>query len=162
MSFVVFLDVDGVLNTRTSCVRTPSAKYYGVEESRISLLSYAMSTAGANGVVLTTTWKNMRPNDEDYIYLIEALKNYDIKVLGRTKERWGSQREEGIKDYLEENPEINEYVILDDNQYGFDDYTKMWERFLDTKGKGIENATYASRTPAVETMLFLDAIKERS
>jgi len=162
MSFVVFLDVDGVLNTRTSCVRTPSAKYYGVEESRISLLSYAMSKAGANGVVLTTTWKNMRPNDEDYIYLIEALKNYDIKVLGRTKERWGSQREEGIKDYLEENPEINEYVILDDNQYGFDDYAKMWERFLDTKGKGIENATYASRTPAVETMLFLDAIKERS
>ena len=116
MSFVVFLDVDGVLNTRTSCVRTPS----------------------------------------------EALKQYDIEVLGSTKERWGSQREEGIKDYLEENPEIEEYVILDDNQYGFDDYTKMWERFLDTKGKGIENATYASQYPAVETMLFMDAIKERS
>ena len=98
----------------------------------------------------------------DFIYLVEALKKYDIEVLGRTKERWGSQREEGIKDYLKEHPDVEEYVILDDNQYGFDDYNKMWERFLDTKGKGIENATYASRTPAIETMLFLDAIKERS
>lgn len=162
MSFVVFLDVDGVLNTRTSCVRTPSGRYYGVEESRISLLSYAMKQNSAEGVVLTTTWKNMRSDNEDYLYLVEALKQYDIEVLGSTKERWGSQREEGIKDYLEENPEIDEYVILDDNQYGFDDYTKMWERFLDTKGKGIENATYASQYPAVETMLFMDAIKERS
>ena len=162
MSFVVFLDIDGVLNTRTSCVRTPSAKYYGVEESRISLLSHAMRQNRADGVVLTTTWKNMRPDDEDFIYLVEALKKYDIEVLGRTKERWGSQREEGIKEYLKENPSVDEYVILDDNQYGFDDYNKMWERFLDTKGKGIENATYASRTPAIETILFLDAIKERS
>ena len=116
----------------------------------------------ADGVVLTTTWKNMRPDDEDFVYLVEALKKYDIEVLGKTKERWGSQREEGINDYLKEHPDVEEYVILDDNQYGFDDYNKMWERFLDTKGKGIENATYASRTPAIETMLFLDAIKERS
>ena len=75
---------------------------------------------------------------------------------------WGSQREEGIKDYLENNPEVDEYVILDDNQYGFEDYEKLWERFLDPKGKGIKHASYASKTPAVETILFHDKIKERA
>lgn len=107
MSFVVFLDVDGVLNTRSSCVRTPSGRYVGVEESRISLLSYAMKKNRAKGVVLTTTWKSMMPDDEDYIYLLEVLNNYDIKVLGSTQERWGSQREEGIKDYLDNNSEVD-------------------------------------------------------
>ena len=32
MSFVVFLDVDGVLNTTSSCVAAPSGLYKGMAE----------------------------------------------------------------------------------------------------------------------------------
>ena len=64
-SFVVFLDVDGVLNTKRSCVQAPSGIYVGVDDARIAILSNSMKQTGADGVVLTTTWKNMREDDED-------------------------------------------------------------------------------------------------
>ena len=159
---VVFLDVDGVLNTLTTCVNAPSKLHIGVDEARIILLAKAMKETYTDGVVLTSTWKEMREDDEDYIYLISNLEKQGIKVLGKTKEQRKSQREIGIIRYLEEHPEIEDFVILDDNQFGFDSYRKLWESFLDTKGKGIEHAVMASSRPSVHVMLFWDAIRKYS
>jgi len=157
---VVFLDVDGVLNTRTSCVHAPSGIYVGVDEARILVLSKAMKETHTDGVVLTSTWKNMKSNEEDYIYLITRLEKYGIKVIGKTTEERTSQRELGILDYLEEHPEIEDFVILDDQHYGFDGYRKLWESFLDTQGKGIEHSVLASKRPSIQAMLFMDAIRK--
>ena len=60
-------------------------------------------------------------------------------------------------DYLELHPEIEEFVILDDQKFDFEHYKKIWERVLITNG--IERAEFASRTPAVEAILFRDYIK---
>ena len=38
MKFVVFLDIDGVLNTRTTCERTPDG-YKGIDDARIDILA---------------------------------------------------------------------------------------------------------------------------
>ena len=65
---VVFLDVDGVLNTLTTCANAPSKIHIGVDEARIILLAKAMKETYTDGVVLTSTWKEMREDDEDYIY----------------------------------------------------------------------------------------------
>ncbi len=158
--FVVFLDVDGVLNTRRTCAHTPSGLYVGVDEARIAILSNSIKQTGADGVILTTTWKNMREDDEDYIYLVRSLEKYEINILGRTNEEWITRREEGIWKYLELHSEIEEFVILDDQHFGFEDYGKLWERFIDTQGRGIEYSTAASNTPSVSAILFLDAIKQ--
>lgn len=160
VSSVVFLDVDGVLNTRTSCVQAPSGIYIGVDEARILVLSKAMKETYTDGVVLTSTWKNMKNDSEDYIYLVKSLENHGIKILGKTEEERTSQRELGILNYLELHPEIEDFVILDDQRYGFDTNRKLWESFLDTQGKGIENAVLASKKPSVQAMLFLDAIRK--
>lgn len=161
-SFVVFLDVDGVLNTRRTCVQAPSGIYVGVDDARIAILSNSMKQAGADGVVLTTTWKNMREDDEDYLYLVKSLEKYEITVLGKTKEEWVTRREDGIQKYLESHPEIEEFVILDDQHFGFEDYNKLWESFIDTQGRGIEYSITASKTPSVPAILFLDAIRKYS
>ncbi len=161
-SFVIFLDVDGVLNTRRTCVHAPSGVYVGVDEARIVILSNSMKQTGADGVVLTTTWKNMREDDEDYIYLVKNLEKYGINVFGKTKEEWVTRREAGILKYLELHPEIDEFVILDDQHFGFEDYNKLWESFIDTQGRGIEYSIAASKTPSVPAILFLDAIKKYS
>ena len=157
---VVFLDVDGVLNTRTSCVSTPSGAYVGIDEARVLVLAKAMEETYSEGVVLTSTWKNMRNDSEDYIYLIRRLEKYGIKVLGSTKEEKTRQRELGILDYLEEHPEIEDFVILDDQHYGFDSSRKLWESFLDTQGNGIEHVVLASKRPSIQAMLFMDAIRK--
>lgn len=161
MSFVVFLDVDGVLNTTTSCVVAPSGLYKGVDYMRIELLAAAMKKSyNANQVVLTTTWKDLREDDEDYLYLKDNLLKYGINIIGKTKDEMLDGREIGIMNYLKEHPEIDEFIILDDYPYGFKDYRKLWESFIDTQGKGIEHAECASKTPSIPAILFLDAIKE--
>lgn len=156
---VVFLDVDGVLNTEKTCVHTPSG-FIGVDESRIEILSKAMKEIGTNGVVLTATWKEMQEDEEDYAYLMEKLERFGIGALGKTKEKNFTQREEGILEYLQLHPEIEEFVILDDQQFGFRNSVKLWEGFIDTQGRGIEYGIAASKTPSVSVLLFLDAIRE--
>lgn len=160
MNSVVFLDVDGVLNTRRTCVHAPSGIYVGVDEARIAILANAMKEIRADGVVLTTTWKDMKEEEEDYVYFRESLDKYGIRILGKTKEEKFSEREEGIMKYLELHPEIEEYIILDDQHFGFRDYSKLWESFIDTQGRGIEHSITASKTPSVSAILFLDAIRK--
>lgn len=157
MSFIVFLDVDGVLNTVKTCVHTPQG-YTGIDDARVVLLAKVMKQVGADGVVLTSTWKQMQEDEEDYVYLVKKLDKYGIKILGKTKEERVREREEGVLTYLETHPEIVDFVIVDDQQYGFKDYSKLHDSFIDTKGLGIENSIVSSKTPSVAAILFIDAI----
>ena len=158
---VVFLDVDGVLNTQTTCVYAPSGTV-GVDKTRIDILSKAMKETWTDGVVLTSTWKYLREDNEDYIYLVKSLRNYGISLLGKTQEERTGQRAAGILDYLEEHPLINDFVILDDQRYGFDLNRILWESYIDTQGRGIEHSVLASKTPSIHAMLFHEAIQKYS
>lgn len=157
---IVFLDIDGVLNTVKSCVVAPSGKYVGVVDFRIEILGKAMQYADFDGIVLSSTWKALREDNEDYIYLRDSLEKHNVKIIGKTEGNISNNREDGILQYLEKHPEVDDFVIIDDNHYNFKDHNKLWERFLDTKGCGIESATFASETPSISAMIFLDGIKE--
>lgn len=159
MSNLVFLDIDGVLNTWTSCVVAPSGQFKGIDESRVEILKKAMDIGGFDGVVLTTTWKDIRKDNEDYLYMVGLLEKHNIHVHGQTEDKFLAGREWGILKYLEDHPEVDDFVIIDDQHYGFDDSSKLWERYLDTKGLGIENSVYASKTPSVSAMLFMDGLE---
>ena len=153
--FVVFLDVDGVLNTRTTCQRTPDG-YTGIDDARVSVLANTIKKYGGGDIVLSSDWKEMKTTDEDYIYLASKLEKYGLNISGHTQDK-KSKRGAGIVKYLEGHPEIEEYVILDDCTFDFMDYKKLWERLLLTNG--IERAKFASGTPAIETMVFMDYLK---
>ena len=152
--FAVFLDVDGVLNTRTT-VEQSTDGHTGIDDSRVEILAYAIKQCGGGKIVLTSDWKAVSNKEKDYEYLSDKL--YGLEITDQTADKW-HYRGEGIQAYLDAHPEIDEYVILDDNAFDFEDFPKLWERLLLTYG--IERARYASETPAVETMLFLDTIKE--
>lgn len=156
MSFAVFLDIDGVLNTKTTCERTPES-YTGIDDARVGVLAKAMSMYKDAIIVLSSDWKELNPSNEDYIYLVDKLNKYGLSISGKTEDHY-NRRGEGIANYLESHPEIDEYVILDDNTFDFEDYGSLWERLLLTNG--IERAEYASSTPAIEAILFLDFIRE--
>ena len=158
MRFVVFLDVDGVLNTRTTCQRTPDG-YTGIDDPRVEILAKVLEKYDFHEVVLTSDWKALDEHDDDYLYLQEKLKLYGLCISGKTNDN-GSNRGEGILEFLKVHPEIDDYVILDDQKFDFRNYTELWERLLITDG--IERAEFASRTPEVETMIFMDYIKEFS
>lgn len=158
MKFVIFLDVDGVLNSRTTVQRSPEG-YKGIDDARVEILANAIKKYGSADIVLSSDWKMMKPNDEDFCYLVSKLGKYGLKLAGKTID-CGYKRGAEIQNYIEEHPEIEEFVILDDNKFDFMDYPEIWERLLLTDG--IEHARFASDTPAIEAMIFIDYIKEVS
>lgn len=53
----------------------------------------------------------------------------------------------------------SEYILLESNNF-IENYRKIWERLILTKG--VENSQLASETPAIEALIFMDYIKEMS
>ena len=151
------MDVDGVLNTRKTVISSPDG-HIGVDDTRIRILERAIKKYGGGDIVLTSDWKHVRIGD-DLNYLRGKLMEYGLEISAKTEGHWNN-RGQGIQDYLKEHSEIDEYIILDDNRFDFEDFPKLWERLLITDG--IENAAFASKTPAVEAILFREYIKEFS
>ena len=58
-NFVVFLDVDGVLNSGTTVQRTPDG-YTGIDDARVKLLAKVIEKYGGGDVILSSDWKAMR------------------------------------------------------------------------------------------------------
>ena len=158
MRFAVFLDIDGVLNTRTTCQHTPDG-YTGIDDARVEILANVIKMYDCYEIILISDWKEMGEYDDDYLYLLEKLDLYGLDISGKTKDQ-GNNRGKGIINYLKSHPEIDDYVILDDHEFDFMDYTQLWERLLLTDG--IERAEFASRTPEVEAIIFMDYIRKFS
>lgn len=152
---LLFLDIDGVLNTRTTVQRSPEG-YTGIDDARVAMLANTITKYGGADIVLISDWKNLREDDEDYLYLLSKLNMEGLSISGKTKDE-KNVRGAGVWEYLKIHPEIEEYVILDDNTFDFEDYRKLWERLLLTNG--IENAKFASPAPAVEALVFMDYLK---
>jgi ABC-type sugar transport system substrate-binding protein len=131
----------------------------GIDDLRVEILAKVITKYGKVELILTSDWKEMKEAAADYQYLLSKLEKYGLHITGKTKDHV-SNRGEGINDYLKEHPQIEDFVILDDKTYDFDDDKRLWERLLLTDG--IENAKCASKTPQTETMIFLDYIESFS
>lgn len=155
-NFVIFLDIDGVLNTTRTVQSTPK-RFKGIDDARVAILANAIKKYGGADIVLSSDWKDLREDDDDYLYLVSKLAKEGLSISGKTQDEM-YKRGAGIWEYLQAHPEIEEYVILDDNVFDFRNYSKLWERLLLTNG--IENAKFASHAPAVEALIFMDYIKQ--
>lgn len=116
---VIFLDVDGVLNCRTS--KSRCGEYVGVDKDKIKRLAKIVDATGAK-IVLSSTWnesfnKSAIPLDYDGEYLTKHLWNHGkLRITTKTKEVLGSNRGTEIKDWLvdHERWDITNWVVLDD------------------------------------------------
>ncbi len=113
---VVFLDVDGVLNCRRTCVAfggIPSGFKPGavsrLDPVGLALIRRICETAGAK-VVLSSTWRKCRPWQE-------LAAEFDLPIIGRTANYSEKGRERGyeIADWLENHVEVTHYAIIDDD-----------------------------------------------
>lgn len=108
---VIFLDIDGVLNNANTKDRTPD-KFIGIEDIFVKRLVDIVRSTKAK-VVLSSSWRTMKEDEPDYIYMIDKLKSKGIELYGyTTKEGWN--RAEQIKNWLSDKPEVDNFIILDD------------------------------------------------
>ena len=121
---IIFLDVDGVLNTTST--KEIFEEYTFVEDEKVQLLKQLVTRTGAK-IVLSSSWRygwwaekiiNPTSSDLSSIRLFEALKEklseYGLEFLDHTDET--STRGQEIAWWLEswDGEPIENFVILDD------------------------------------------------
>ena len=116
-SRVVFLDYDGVVNTPMWNEKGTRCSYNFPKDNKVNNFQAVQWLSEAckkfhYDIVVTSTWRW----DENYKEcLINGGLRSGIEILGRTKEIRDQCRGFEIKTYLEDHPEINYYVIIDDD-----------------------------------------------
>lgn len=122
---VIFLDIDGVLNTYNTKSTTSTGTTF-VDDNKVKILKDIVDRTNAK-IVLSSTWRiGWRHVDlgikntelaKDFICLRNKFRQFDIRLYGKTPiyDRFMSCRGEEIKAYLDKNKEhIDGYVIIDD------------------------------------------------
>ena len=125
---LIFLDVDGVLNSSTTKERC--GPYIGIEQEKVKLLKELVDQTGAF-LVLISTWKmfwyrNKKEKQDSLAnHLDESLKKYRLKISAKTKDIGDPfDRSEGINELrlrlmMKHHISTNQYVILDDQELGY-------------------------------------------
>lgn len=108
---VIFLDIDGVLNSDEYLDKVKNSDIQGIEREidveKVKLLKRAIDETGAR-VVLSSSWRYTR----NARYLKELLANYEIRVDSTPYIQ--DIRGLEIKKWLSENQGVEDFIILDD------------------------------------------------
>lgn len=115
---VIFLDIDGVMNS--SIGKEPYLA--DMEVLKLKLLKKIIIDSGSTGIVLTSDRRYSNIYMKEFI---NVLKEFDIKLVGITRKKKEYEedlydnRGKEIMDYLiESNSKIEKFVILDDMDDG--------------------------------------------
>ena len=109
---VIFLDIDGVLNSDEYFDKIEGQDIHGIEEDidveTIKLLRKAVEETGAK-VVFSSTWRYRKRAEE----LKQLMLEYGVIVDSSTPYLENVRGEE-IKQWLKEHPGTEDFVLLDD------------------------------------------------
>lgn len=122
---VIFLDIDGVLNSHRSCMAYngfPHAgesevdgKWHKLDQVAVHLLRSIVEKSGAK-VVLSSTWRIGA--DREWLNRFGAFIGVDIIDVTRpTGSLDGETEPRGyqIQDWIDDNPSVTHYAIIDDD-----------------------------------------------
>lgn len=121
---VIFLDVDGVLNDQDFIFDMHKRKEIEISRDKLLLLKDIIIATGGR-IVLSSSWRiGLVKKDGKVIgecsfnkEFLELLKEYGIEIYDITPS-FGNRSLE-IKHYLENNKDIDNYVVLDDEDLDF-------------------------------------------
>lgn len=122
---IIFLDIDGVLNTVYSSSRVLSC-VIGVDNDKVKRLKKIVDKTGAE-IVLCSSWKGAWSRyykSEQRVlgnYLDEELGKENLIIFDKTTD-CGFNRGEGIVDYVKEY-NVENWIVIDDEI--FCDYEKL-------------------------------------
>ena len=140
---VIFLDIDGVLNSH-AYDRERTATQGNIDETRLPLLRRIVEETGAY-LVLSTSWRrhwDKEPDRRDWIgrELAETFRTYGMDVYDKTPEIDPRERPSEIRAWLDAHPEVREYVILDDFFGGWEELSDHLVKTHPRVGRGLEDA----------------------
>ena len=136
---LIFLDIDGVLNSTTG--KEPYVSDMEVE--KLKLLKKLIDDSGSSGVVITSDRRYSKVDMEDKT---EAFDQFEIFIVGETRrpnqDDLEDNRGKQIMDYLSSSKkDIDRIVILDDNDDGISNFFKE-EFILVNRFFGLNDSVY--------------------
>ncbi|MBE6544233.1 MAG: hypothetical protein E7675_07505 [Ruminococcaceae bacterium] len=136
---VIFLDIDGVMNSKSYDLERKSDKGI-MDPTRVELLKKIIDKTGAE-IVLTSSWRRGWSRYENACFgggkiLWQEFSRAYIEVYDKTDELGDRTKE--VKAWLEDNPETEEFVILDDIHFGWEDLDDRVVKTSYYTGRGLE------------------------
>lgn len=137
---VVFLDIDGVLNSRQYDLSRGDNEG-NIDISRLSLIKQLVSCTGAQ-IVLTSTWRihwdpNVEKTDSIGEEMEEIFLRNGISLYDKTPEI-NDDRAKEIKSWLEIHPDVVNFVIIDDMKFGWGEFEANVVKTDYRIGRGLE------------------------
>jgi hypothetical protein len=135
---VLFLDIDGVLNSRRSCVafgQYPLSFCEGdmgkFDRVAIALIRKLCEETGTS-IVLSSDWRgSFTPR--------EAANGLNLPIIDATPILYSGSRGMEINMWLTDNPEVTTYAIVDDNNWMLPDQQARFVQTDETYGLTLEN-----------------------
>jgi hypothetical protein len=126
----LFLDFDGVLNSHKSWLRDKPEIWNHIDPEAMENLKEILARISELKIVISSTWRFMMPLEKfrDFLQGFEIEKN---RIIGYTPGRMSRYRGHEIKSWLAENPEVEKFVILDDDN----DMNPLLKHLVQTDGK---------------------------
>ncbi len=130
MNKVIFLDVDGVLNSTKSCEfyhkkyggngyggffgesEEPTLENVLWDEECVGWFDKIVKETGAS-IVISSTWRKYY-GLLAFHSMFKLYNVFDLDIIGKTKQKGFIGRGKEIQDFIEEN-NVKNYVILDDD-----------------------------------------------
>ena len=110
---VIFLDVDGVLNIMSPSYNTayyrPDGSVRWMDDHLVQRFNYLVKKTGAE-IVISSSWR-LDMKDLEKQLKKNGFEHWD-KVQGETP--YFGDRGDEIQKYLDEHPEVDGYVVLED------------------------------------------------
>ena len=106
MKKVIFLDVDGVLNSRKTFVSKKGKGPWLIDVTFVRRLNRILQETGAS-IVLSSVWRKYekgRKKVKEYVDFIEWTPQHDSRVRGLEIQLW-----------LDKHPDVTRYAIIDDD-----------------------------------------------
>jgi hypothetical protein len=104
---LLFLDIDGVLNNARTQARSKTG-FLGLDPKLVK--RFLDWLPGDVSVVLSSTWRT-------YDVMKQEVRDAGIHFRGETAVREDGNRGLEIKEFLSDFEDVNEYAILDDNDW---------------------------------------------
>lgn len=141
---VIFLDIDGVLNSRAYDRKRNWDEQTDIDETRLPLVKEIIERTGAE-IVLSSTWRehwsqDISKCDSDGEYITRTFKKFGLEIYDKTPDigRYAERRDE-INCWLEAHPgEVDSFVIIDDYRYGWKELNANFVKTNPNLGLGLE------------------------
>ena len=141
---ILFLELDGVLNSREYDSKRNWNEQTDIDETRLPLVREIIDNTGAK-IVLISTWRshwNRDENlcDEDGIYINSLFSKYGLAIYDKTPDLGLlSKRKDEVKAWLAEHTgEVERFAILDDYRFGWDGLSDFYIHTNPNYGLGLE------------------------